>query len=216
MRRTLAALVIVTAAALLAPAPAAAQAVGNVNLSIDLTNGILILYYYSNLTVQVDLASLVGTPAGCVLDAAGHLDCETAAAQTVAAAYSGGPPATAMTADFNFLPAALGALNALPLTLQEVWAVRALGGATANSQVAISNTVAALVNGGSSIGLSGWLLNSPNTIGPPGATITFPDPGLVNAEVGNVIVTLDFTSATAGGVYTTAPGTEYTLTATNL
>lgn len=192
-------------------APGAQAQTGSTNVAIDVTNGITILYYYDALTVQTNLANVVTLPAtGCAPAAGDTRACNLGTGGTVVASETPGN----ITAAFTITPPTLGALNAVTLNLNNVWAVRALGGG-ANTTVSISNTAATLTNGASTIGLSNWLVgSSAPTVIAPANSINFADPGLVNARTGNVVVTANFTGTSTVGVHAAA-GTEYTLTVNN-
>jgi hypothetical protein len=205
----------------LAPSPAQSQASGTVDVDINLQNGITILYYFSALDVNVNITDIVGTlPAGCsALTAGAETACAMSPAAAVTASPTGGPPATSLQANFNIAPPALGLNPAvMPLVLQNVWAVRAIGGG-ANTSVAIAAGTTTL-NGpsGATMVLGAFQVASTGATGSPGATISFPDPGLVNARSGDVRLNLNMTNATQTGTYSTATpagDTNYTLTVTN-
>ena len=185
------------------PTTAFAQATGNVDVDINLQNGITILYYYSSVDVNINLTDVAGT-AGCA-GSAGTFACnQGAAAAAVTAVPTPAATPTALVANFNIAPPALGlSASALPLVLQNVWAVRAAGGG-ATTTVAVAAGAGAVLNapsGSGTIGLSNYQVAS-GGVG-PAASIQFPDPGLVNARSGDVRLSLDLSNATVLGLYST-------------
>lgn len=218
----LAALALASAAAF--PSGAFAQAQGSVDVDITLNNGITILYYYSSVDVNISLTDLFGAPAGC-----------TSVADTRACALA--PPVSAananvvggeLVANFSINPGALSInASAVPLVLQNLWAVRAVGGTAATTTVAVAAGPSTTLNGpsGSSIGMSNFRVQTAAfgaapAVG-PGASVQFPDPGLVNARPGDVRIDLNLAAATALGDYSTTgtlatnADSNFTLTVTS-
>jgi hypothetical protein len=203
---------IALSAALLASGSVFAQAVGETTLDINLTGELAILSYYS--TLQVDLPLTQLAPTGCTADTANDFECATAALQTATATVSGGN----INAGFTAPPAPTFpvVLTNAPLILQNVWAVRSIGGATANATLAVTQGNVNLTGpGASAIGIIAAAVQSAGSTNDDTATITFADPGLVVPRVGNVRLNLDLTNATRSGVHAAA-GSEYTLTLTNI
>ena len=195
------------AASSLFPSSVFAQATGNVDVDINLQNGITILYYYSSVDVNINLTDIAGT-AGCT-GAAGTFACsQGAAAAAVTAAPTPPVSPTALVANFNIAPPALGlSATALPLVLQNVWAVRAAGGgATTTVSVAAGAGTTLTSAGGSTIGLGSYQVAS-GAAG-PAASIQFPDPGLVTPRSGDVRLSLNLTNATELGMYSTTAGSN--------
>ncbi|UXI67403.1 hypothetical protein [Tahibacter amnicola] len=218
-RRLLAVSALTLAAAGAFPSSVFAQATGNVDVDINLQGGVTILYYYSAVDVNINLTDVVGSLAGC--SGSGDVSCSQGpAAAAVTAVPTPAVSPTELVANFNISPPALG-FNAasLPLVLQNVWAVRAVGGG-ANTTVAVAGGAGTTLAGptaGTSIGLSGFQVQS-GAAG-PASSIQFPDPGLVNARSGDVRMSLNLTSATQLGMYSTTAGSNtdvnFTLTVTN-
>lgn len=161
-----------------------------VDVDIDVGE-ITILYSFTDIDVEIDntaLAAILDGTATCVAGV-NSLECDTGDA---------GGPVTAvenagnLEAQFD-IATALGTIapaDNIPLVLQNVWAVRAIGGASANTTVAVTVPGGTTItNGASSIGVSGGTAT-------PG---TFLDPGLGDPQVGNVTLTLDFTNLTTAG-----------------
>ncbi len=188
-----------------------AAASGDVSVEVDLTGELAILSYYSSLRVTLPLTQLA--PTGCVADTANDFDCATAAQQTAAATVSGGN----INATFTAPPAPTFpvVLTSAPMILENVWAVRSIGGASTDSTLGITQGNTILSNGASQIGIVDAAVQSAGATNTDTATITFGDPGLVTPRVGNVRLNLNLTNTTGNGVHTTG-GSEYTLTLTNI
>jgi hypothetical protein len=180
-----------------------------VDLNVTLSP-ITILYYFSRVDVTVSSAAmanlLCGSGAASAIYNTSAANCDVGASGSLAATGS----ATGLTANGN-IGTTPGGFNAaaVPLTLQNVWAVRAIGGATANTTVSVaigaSNTLT--LNGAASapkIVISNPTVSTtPNVSGNGTTAVTFADPGLVNAQPGNVSLVLDLTNATSPGTYET-------------
>ncbi len=218
----LAALALASAACF--PSGVFAQAQGSVDVDITLNNGITILYYYSSVDVNISLTDLFGTPVGCV---AGTGDTRACAVAPLAAAVNAAPVGGQLVANFNINPAALSINpSAVPLVLQNLWAVRAVGGTANTTTVAIAAGLTTL-NGpsGSTIGMSNFRVQTPAfgaaaAVG-PAVSVQFPDPGLVTARPGDVRIDLNLTGANALGDYSTTGAigsnadSNFTLTVTS-
>ncbi len=205
-------LAISAAGALAVTAPASA---GNVQVDIDLTNGVTILYYHSQLSIGLDLASLL-VPTGCNASvAAGSWECASTTPQLQAATVAGGVATATFTA-----PVTAGVdPAAVPLVLQNVWALRALGGSSGSTSVtATIGGGATLSNGASTIVLTGIDVgaNTPGalTFNPTTDTATVADPGLGTPLPGYVALRLNLANAQSTGVYTNAGNPQYTITVT--
>lgn len=207
------ALAISAAAAVSVPGLSSA---GNVQVEIDLTNGVTILYYHSSLNVGLDLATLL-VPTGCTGSvAAGASECASTATQTQAATVAGGIATATYTA-----PVTAGVdPSAVPLVLQNVWALRALGGSSGNTQVTatLGTAGATLSNGTSTIVLSGIDVgaNTPGALAFSAATdaVTVADPGLGTPLPGYVALRLNLANALATGAYSNTGNAQYTITVT--
>ncbi|GAA0712188.1 hypothetical protein [Dokdonella soli] len=189
----------------------------DVAVNVTINNGITILYYYSTLNVTIDASTLGAGIAGCVAGTVAQtLNCDRGAS-TVAATVTGGQfvaPFTAVTTPMTGLTPA-----AMPLVLQNVWAVRALGGASANTTVtAAVGTNTTLKNGAASILVNNNIGiatgTAPTLSGGASANVVFPDPGLANPVTGSVIMSLDLTNATTAGTYTGTGAQQYTIAVT--
>lgn len=206
------------------PSAVLAQAQGSVDVDITLNNGITILYYYSSVDVNISLTDLFGAPAGCTV--AG--DTRACAIAPLASPVTATPLAGELVANFAINPAALS-INpgAVPLVLQNLWAVRAVGGSANTTTVAIAAGPSTTLNGpaGSTIGMSNFRVQTPAfgasaAVG-PGASVQFPDPGLVTARPGDVRIDLNLTGATSLGDYSTTgtiasnADSNFTLTVTS-
>ncbi|MBL8301057.1 MAG: hypothetical protein JNN30_22165 [Rhodanobacteraceae bacterium] len=199
--------------------PSGVFAQANVDVNITIGNGITILYYYSTLNITLNASALAGLlTSGCTAGTvADTYYCDRGTPAGVTATAAGGT----FTASFTG-PTGPGTLNtaAIPLVLSNVWSVRAVGGASANTTVQISrganNT---LNNGAASIGINdnyGIATGATATLsGASPQSATFADPGLGALTTGSVVLELDLTNATATGAYSsTAGNVNYVLTIT--
>jgi hypothetical protein len=192
-------------------AASAQNAVVDLNVTLS---PITMLYYFSTVNVTVPSSAMAGLL--CGTGAVGTIyntsaaNCDMGASGTLTATGS----AAGLTAP-GAIGTAPGGFNAaaVPLTLQNVWAVRAIGGTSANTTVSISlgtsSTLSLAGTGPQTIVISAPLVSTaPNVSGNNSTAVTFADPGLVNAQQGNVALTLNLTNATTSGVYeTNATGT---------
>ncbi len=186
-------LVTMTALALAAllPATASAQATANGTMAVDINlPNLIILYYYSDVTVNIDATDLVNGTGGVDLgDVTG----------------TGG-----LTADLGItnptLDSPLSNLSDVTLTLENAWAVRSLS-TTGNVSVSLQSDQASLPGASGSIGINDVTVidadsNSVTSTGPTtAASISIQSPGLVNAAVGDFAMGLDLTSTRSSGTY---------------
>jgi len=195
----------VGALALLAAAPALAQATGSTTVSVQIPD-IVILHYFSTVDVTINANEMGSFLTGVPDDSS--FDEGTGSA---AATLSGG----VLQADLNMTPTALtGDPTAAVLLLQNAWAVRAvsLGNPGSQTQLDVTVTTPTLTNGGtSSMTISSATVS--DGVGPAAGTITFATPGLGTPEIGDVELTLDMTLASDAGTYT---GGVFTLQASNI
>ncbi|HXD83194.1 MAG TPA: hypothetical protein VN599_02070 [Rudaea sp.] len=180
-----------------------------VDLNVTLSP-ITILYYFSTVNVTVPSSAMAGMLCGS--GAAGAIyntsaaNCDLGASGALNA--TGGAGGLTANGTIGTSPGGFNAA-AVPLTLQNVWAVRAVGGTSANTTVSISLGASTnlTLNGGAvaqKIVISGPLVSTaPNVSGNNSTAVTFADPGLVNAQQGNVALTLDLSAATVAGLYET-------------
>ncbi|MDX1388366.1 MAG: hypothetical protein R3344_04205 [Acidobacteriota bacterium] len=180
---------------------AQAQPVGTTDIDITLPD-IVILHYFTDVDISIT-ADALGT---FLTGVAG----DQVFSEGVAAPAAGG-----FTQDLGIGPSALpgpGDPSAALLTLQNAWAVRSisLAGST-DTTLTIAVTDPTLTHsGGGTITITSAAVDDGTS---NGASISFAAPGLVNAEVGDVELTLNLTSADAGGDYVDG---VFTLTAENL
>lgn len=211
----LAALALATAACF----PSSAFAQANVDVNITISNGITILYYYSQLDITLNATTLAGLlTTGCTPGTlADTYNCDRGNPGGVTATATAGT----LTASFTG-PTGPAGLNtaAVPLVLSNVWSVRAVGGSSANTTVQISRGANNTLNNGAAAILINdrYGINTGATAALTGAspqTATFPDPGLGGLTTGSVSLELDLTNATATGAYSsTAGNVNYVLTVT--
>jgi hypothetical protein len=177
----------VSAAVLLASAGISqAQIAVDVDINIG---AITILYAFDDIDVNIPNTALAAILAGTATCATGTLSEECNLGD------GGGPVNAAenagnLEANFNINVPCVAPANNVNLVLQNVWAVRAIGGTTANT------TVDVIVPGGTTI------TNGTSSIGVNSATATpgtFTDPGLGTPQVGDVTLNLDFTNVDAAG-----------------
>lgn len=204
-RRLGAALLIVVGALFGSTTASAQNAVVDLNVSLS---PITILYYFSTVNVTVPSSAMAGmlcgtgAPSGIYNTSAANCDLGATGALTATGGAGG------LTAN-GTIGASPGGFNAaaVPLTLQNVWAVRAIGGASANTTVSVSlGSSTSLLSpagvGPASIVISAPLVSTaPAVSGNNTTAVTFADPGLVNAQQGNVALTLNLTNALVSGLY---------------
>jgi hypothetical protein len=181
------AIVLVATVFLALPAWAQTSTSGATSVTVNLPN-IIILHYFSAVTVTItaaDLTTYIGL---------------TTPVDEGSATASGGFG----NHDLNLsasIDAPTGNLTAAPLTLQNAWAVRALG--TGNVAMTFARTSATLTNAsGGTIAMTAASAVSPTSFAPP---------GLGNPRYGDVALVLDLTGARYSGNYA---GGIYTVTAT--
>jgi hypothetical protein len=184
-----------------------------VDLNVTLSP-ITILYYFSTVNVTVPSSAmaglLCGTGAASGIYSVSAANCDVGATGALTATGSGA--GLSANGAISTSPAGFNAA-AVPLTLQNVWAVRAVGGTSANTTVSVSlgtsSTLSLNGAGPQTIVISAPLVSTaPSVSGNNSSAVTFADPGLVNAQQGNVALTLNMTNATTSGVYeTNATGT---------
>lgn len=215
---------VVVALGIGASSTAWSAAAGNSSTALNLTGQLAVLSYYSNLAVNLPLTQLA--PTNCTADTANDFECANTALRTRTTTRVGGE----LRANFNPVSGLLNVtfpvnLISAPLILQNVWAVRTIGGtgffaATSTLTLAVLNTGTPLGNGASQIGLQGLASglihnNTSGVIGNNTLVTGFTDAGLVNARTGSVRINLNFLNTTLNGNHTRA-GAEYRLTLTNL
>jgi hypothetical protein len=183
-----------------------------VDLNVTL-NPITLLYYFS--TVNVDVPSsamagmLCGTGAASAIYNTSASNCNVGATGTLTA--TGGAAGLTANGAIGTSPGGF-AIGAVPLTLQNVWAVRAVGGTSANTTVSISLGAATTLLSPAGTGTASIVLSAPTvststaTSGNGTSAVTFPDPGLVNAQQGSVGLSLNMTGATVSGTYSSGAG----------
>ncbi|HZP65080.1 MAG TPA: hypothetical protein VFB32_02115 [Rudaea sp.] len=184
-----------------------------VDLNVTLSP-ITILYYFSTVNVTVPSSAMAGMLCGSgtpgAIYSTSAANCDLGASGTLTAA--GGAGGLSANGSIGTSPGGFNA-SAVPLSLQNVWAVRAVGGTSANTTVSISlgtsSTLSLNGTGPQTIVLSAPLVSTtPNVSGNNTTAVTFADPGLVNAQQGNVALTLNLSNATTSGLYeTNATGT---------
>lgn len=178
-----------------------------VDLNVTLSP-ITLLYYFSTVNVTVPSSAMAGMLCGSGTASAIYntsaANCDLGATGVLNATGSG----SGLTAN-GAIGANPGGTSgaAVPLTLQNVWAVRAIGGTSGNTTLTITlgaSTTLTRTGGTETIVLSAPLVSTaPSVSGSGTAAVTFADPGLVTAQQGNVALTLNMTNATASGLYST-------------
>ncbi|MFA7320905.1 MAG: hypothetical protein WC000_05515 [Dokdonella sp.] len=177
-----------------------------VDLNVTLSP-ITLLYYFSTVNVTVPSSAMAGMlcGSGSVINGTPPIsNCDLGA--TGALNATGGLGGLSANGLIGTTPGGFSA-TAVPLTLQNVWAVRAIGGTSANTTVSITLGASATLTrtgGTETIVLSTPTVSTaPATGGSGTSAVTFLDPGLVNAQQGSVALNLNMTNATAAGVYST-------------
>jgi hypothetical protein len=196
-----------TAAALLA---GASMAHAQIAVDVDIDVGeITILYAFNDVDVTLTSTALATILGGTGTCAAGtnSTNCSTGdAGGPVNATVNAGNLEAAFDISTNL--GTVAPTNNINLVLQDVWAVRAVGGTSANTTVSVT------VPGGTTI------TNGASSIGVTGAAATpstFTDPGLGTPQTGDVTLTLDFSSLNAAGNHDSgqdAGDTVYTIDVT--
>ncbi len=176
---------------------AEAQVAVDVDVSLG---GITILYYHNNINVNIPdsvLATLLAPPA-CT-SAFGSVNCIVPPpAATDATSPAAGQLNWLGAVSTNPAPVPAN-LSSIALNLQNVWAVRAIGGSSANTTVTIAGTMTSIPGVTGSIGIVSRSIatGATATCGGP-TTATFADPGLATAVQGSVCLGLDFSTAQQG------------------
>lgn len=174
--------------------PMIGQAQIDVDVDIDVGE-ITILYAFTDIDVDIDSTALGAILANGCVAGTNSIECDEGdAGGPVTAVENSGT----LEATFDIAPGLFDP-SAVDLVLQNVWAVRAIGGTTANTTV--TATVGAnnvLANGASVI-----TVNDATAI--PG---TFADPGLGTPEVGDVTLELDLTGITTAGNHSSTGDTS--------
>jgi hypothetical protein len=186
-------------------------------VDVDITveaGGIAILNYYDSLDVSLDPADLAALQAiDTCAPTSGLANCSkvpTAPGDANLGAGAGGGDLNADAGLVIAVPAT--SLRNVRLDLDNVWAVRAVGGLAATTTVTVlpgTGAAATLTNGASSstiliVDAEGYLMSG----GLPNTDTTFTDPGLVVPEYGGVQLTLDVSNALTAGVYSTLVGSD--------
>lgn len=189
-----------------------ANAQNNVDVDIVIGGGgIAILNYYSAIEVNIDSADLADLVSPTCSPTAGIANCDEGSSGSLTATAGGG----GLTADGNLTVSGGADLSAVNLDLDNVWAVRSIGGGP-NTTVSVAlGGGTSLSNGSSAIDVNDVLVYS-DSVATPGASVQFADPGLSsnNAERGGIRLELDLSGAAVEGTYSAASST-YTITVSN-
>jgi hypothetical protein len=191
------ALAAVTAGTMAVSQRAQAQVAVDVDISVG---SITILYYHNDIDVVIPdavLASLF-TPVGCGTGG-GSVNCIVAPPAGPVSATSPGAGQLNWVGSVDGTPAPAD-FDDLALNLEDVWAVRALGGASTNTTVTVALGANATISGapGSIVSSNPRIDDVANACAAGATTVTFADPGLGVATQGSVCLDLNFTNATAG------------------
>ena len=222
-------LLVVGALFLVSAPPAHAQATGTTDVDIIL-DPLCILFFFSEIDVTLsasvisDLVTDATVTAGTTVNGVEHFQADEG---TVAVTATAG---TDLDATLTPTPGALAAglnLSAVDLNLLDCWAVRCIASTTSSTydiEIQRGDGVAAPAN----VTLteptnSDTILITDTGIRGPGVgaftaestPITNPVPGLANADVGDCQLTLDMSGADTGGTYSSAAGTDFTITLTH-
>jgi hypothetical protein len=201
-----ASLAIAMAAVLGSTTASAQNAVVDLNVTLS---PITLLYYFSTVNVTVPSSAmaglLCGTGSASAVYSTSAANCDLGATGALSATGSG----SGLTANGAIGTSPGGASIAnVPLTLQNVWAVRAIGGTSGSTTVTItlgaSTSLLLAGTGPQSIVISAPTVSTAPATGGSGTTaVTFLDPGLVTAQQGSVGLSLNMTGATTAGLYST-------------
>jgi hypothetical protein len=186
-------------------------------VDVDITieaGGIAILNYYDTIDVTIDPADLAALQAvDTCPPSSGVASCSKTLPSPGDANLGPGAGGGDLNADGGLtltIPAT--SLRSVRLDLDNVWAVRAIGG------LANSTTVTVLPSTGAAATLTNATTSSTIVImdaegysmtgGLPDTDTTFPDPGLIAPQYGGVQLTLDVSNALTPGVYSTLVGSD--------
>ncbi|MEM7588152.1 MAG: hypothetical protein AAF560_32490 [Acidobacteriota bacterium] len=231
MTSRLAALVLLSGTLSLMSTPVAqAQATGTTDVDIIL-DPLCILFHFSEVDLTLsastisDLLTDATLTSGSTANGVEHFQADEGTV-AVTAASSGSDLDATIGSSPGDLAAGLS-LSAVDLNLLNCWAVRCIASATSNTydiEIQRGDGVAAPAN----VTLteptnSDTILITDTGIRGPGVgaftaeatPLTNPVPGLVNADVGDCQMTLDFSDADTGGTYSSAAGTDFTITLTH-
>ncbi len=188
--------------------PVLAQASGTVDIDISFPP-LIILYYYSDITVTIPSAALLNLMTG------GDDDIETTGG-TVDVSASGGILEGTLAGPGTDLDVNPADVN---LHLNTIWAVRSVGAASGNNtQVVVSAPENATLTGSN----GGTIVVDDTDIRKNGGTFDgnrqddFPPTGLGSYQLGDVLLELDISSASTEGTYSNATGGQFTITASSL
>jgi hypothetical protein len=178
-----------------------AQSTGTTNIDIVLPQ-IVVLHYFNKVTLSISSAEL-----------ATYLNLTEDQGDKATISVTSGGVGT-FSANLAINPGdPPGSVTIATLTLQNAWAVRAIGGGN-NTQLAISvplagNTLTHASVPEAQIGLDGAsVTDGANS----GVSIQFVSPGMQTPQTGDIALTLDMSAATEAGTY---EGGQVTLTASN-
>ncbi len=204
--RKIAALALVAIGALVSTQQAKAQVSVDVNITV---NGVTILYYYDTINVTFTAAALGSVlTTGCSTITNG-VACVEAGGLTGSATAGGG--ALTLDAGTAWVDALAVSPTAVPLVLSNVWAVRAIGGASGNTGIGVALGANNVLTGSAGGTIT---ITAASTTVP--ATNPFPDPGLVTPTFGNARLVLDLTGVTNDGTYSSLAGaSQYVISITS-
>ncbi len=195
--RALGAAAVAAFALAVVPGESRAQS-GNVDVDITI-GGITILYYVSDVDVTLDATAIAGlmNVSGCTAGANGFA-CNSGALAggSQVATYNAAADQFEIAGSFTPAPAPDTAITNVPLLLNDVWAVRAVGGTSANTTVGVALGASTVLNSQGGTGTITLVSAGP-------AADTFADPGLGTPRFGDVTLNLDLSGVRSGGLYST-------------
>ena len=178
---------------------AAPRAEAQVSVDVDVTiGGITILYYFNDIDINIDSSVLAGLT-GCASITDGIGCTQTSPTPTTTAS------GTQLNWDGNIDGITLSPnLSALPVNLQDVWAVRAIGGTSANTTVTVggaANIPQGTGTGTGTIGVSSRLIDDDTDACSGGAAAATVADSLGAAATGSVCLTLNLSGVTGAGTF---------------
>jgi len=166
-----------------------------------------ILDYYSDVEVNISAASLGALAADCGVatgTSGDATDCDRGAVGPTASTFND----PNLEVDFADTPTGAAAIAAVPLILQDVWAIRGIN----------ANDIRVTATTGAGATLSNGTDNLVTSVAGSPVNTDVAAPGLLpaNAVQGDVTLSLDLSAVTTSGAYANAGSPTYTLTVTLL
>jgi hypothetical protein len=171
---------------------AAQSASGATSFSIVFPN-VVVLHYWSTLSMQISTADLTDLLIGNTTGAD-----DQGSSGTISISNNAGTLET----DAAITDTGVTDVSAVTLHIQQVWAVRAVAGSGEDVQMSFTASSASMSGPNStSIDVDNYYVGATGGAAPSSATYDFSPPGLVTPEIGDIALELDLTDATESGTY---------------